>query len=144
MKETCFARHGDYSPYSFLSIQRKNSGFIIKCAVDENERYTTPNPMFRDPRLGGHSPATWKALSELYSVLTTDQHMRGLLYSTEHDGKKLLITRTDVITVATQDMSGEYGSIMFVGNRSHSAVYIQTLYEALKKDACMHPAWNAW
>lgn len=143
MKKRHVARHGDHSMRSYLSMERRHNGVLIRCFPDTRDMERNPNPMFSDPLMGGHSPATWHALWQLYHKLPTDEHQRALLPSSLRDGSKILIGRTDVITVATQSMGGEYGVSVFIGKEPLYFELFNELYKALEMDAAAEPEYDA-
>lgn len=93
---------------------------------------------------GGKSKATFEALWWLHDNLPLDQHKRAFLPSDSgKKGCRLLLIRTDNMTIATEDMHGEYGAEVFILRKSPYFERFKALYKAVKSDNKTEPLCNA-
>lgn len=138
------ARLGDYFPQSFLYMGRTRYGITIKCHPDPDRRLASPNPKFYEVYKGGKSPSTYEALWRLYNELPTDQHQRAFFPSERgENGCRLLLIRTDNMTVATEDMHGRYGVEVFIRKDSTYFDKLKALFKAIELDNKAEPLLNA-
>jgi hypothetical protein len=137
------ARHGDYSPRSFLEMELNDQGFNIRCVIDQERHWEAPNPKFCPAFAGGRSLEVYRVLWVLYNELPTDQHQRAFVESSQGEGSRFIILRKDDMIVATEDVHGEYGASVFVGSQSLHFPELKRLYDAISNDNKKEPLWDA-